>query len=170
MGSNANTQGAPPPQGGFVRTDIPTTPEGMKKKILNLGTIITMVAGILVLVGAFMAWVTISVDIFGVSMSESAKIGDMAEEYPEVWIVPIMGILILIMPFIKFPIGSSIMGIIAMLIPIETYIRLTGDAGALSDYYSLGIGSIIIIIGGIIAIIGGPLAHKMSKVIPLPPQ
>lgn len=170
MGSNANTQGAPPPQGGFVQTDIPTTPEGMKKKILNLGTIITLVAGILVLIGTFMAWLSVSeygfsFNFTGMNLASGTFEGmDMGTSYPEIYIVPIMGILIILMPFIKFPIGSMIMGIIAMLIPIEVLARI--DSG----FSYIGIGAILCIVGGIIAIVGGPLAHKMSKVIPLPPQ
>ena len=119
---------------------------------LNIWTILLLISGVLVLAGFFLDWISVDMGLLG---SVGANGLDAAETHPEAYIVPIMGILIIILPFIKLPIGSMIMGIIAFIIPIEILFR-----DELFDY--IAIGAILVVVGGILAFIIGLLAWRKS--------
>ena len=160
MGTEPEVQGGP--VGPAPMPEAAPEPMAEPAPMMNIWTILLLVSGVLVLAGFFLDWMSnmgfgfTGMNLATGKMSVMGVTVDLPESYPEVFIVPVMGILIIILPFVKLPIGSMIMGIIAFIIPIEVLARI--DSG----FSYIAIGAILCIVGGILAFIIGFLAWRKS--------
>jgi len=92
-------------------------------------------------------------------------------QYPEIYLLPIIGMLVLVLPLLRFPILNIAAGGMAALIPLETIARLepyhVGSLGGMTihlGFDEMAAGAYFVVSGGILAIIIGWLMHReMNK-------
>jgi hypothetical protein len=156
-------------------------PGGFK---LGPGEILLIIGGLLLMIGLFMDYITVTMSMTFMGSTTSASEGvtgwqlatEASPSYPILFLVLIMGILALLSPFIlrNAPIIGGIFGIIGVLCATVGWFQARADVeaamGMLGDFEGLGIeasvevgvgiGLIISSIGGILALVGGILATK----------
>ena len=161
----------PPPEQPPPMGPQPAPAPGFK---LGLGAILLLIGGILLIVGLFLEYATLSVTTFGITVSSGVTGWESATDggYAILYLVLIMGILALISPFVfrKAPIIGGVFGIIGLICALVGWLQIKGDlevdvsvAGmVMKTEVGMGIGLIICIVGGILALVGGILAQKQK--------
>jgi hypothetical protein len=163
------------------------------KKKMGLGSILTLVGGILLIVGFIMPMVTLTVsyNMFGMTYSDtgsesglSLALGyDSVDEnmapvklsYPIFFAVPIMGVLALVLGLLKQPMMkliAGVMGIVGVVCAYMGYMQVSADIKPMIDAITaiggsasigMGFGLYMAIIGGVLALVGGLMGFKQAS-------